>query len=207
MTLETLRRQLDVAGARLEALSAQRVAESARIEAREADVRALDVSLYAIRSLREASTERVQQRLTDLTTEALRVVFNDEGVALAVKTVERRGVIEADLVLANGDLVTDPLEGNGGGVIAVISAVLRLVMLTMLRRRGVAQLLILDEPLAALSAGYRAGMAGVLESLAAALGVQTIVVTHSEAEMRGSVFRVSWADREARHAKVEREDG
>ncbi len=169
-------------------------------------MRATDVALFCVRSLREAATERVQQRLTDLTTEALRVVFDDPSVALTVKTLERRGVIEADLVLTHGDLSVDPLEGSGGGVVAVVSAVLRLVMLAMMRRRGIAQLLVLDEPFAALSQGFRAGMAEALEEVAASLGVQVLVVSHHDEDVRGTVYRVSWQDREAKHAKVERED-
>ena len=204
--LTTLRRQLDLSAARHTALVEQRASTVERLAQREADVRAVDVGLYAVRALREASTERVQQRLTDLTTEALRVVFDDPTVALTVNTLERRGVIEADLVLTRGELATDPLEGNGGGLVATVAAVLRLVMVTMLRRRGLAQLLILDEPLAALSVGYRAAMAETLESIAASLGVQVIVVTHSEQEMRGTVYRAQWKDREAKHAEIVRED-
>lgn len=205
-TLPTLRRRLDLAAARHTALTEAHAVAAARIEQREQDVRATDVALYAVRALREASTERVQQRLTDLTTEALRVVFDDPSVALTVKTLERRGVIEADLVLTHGELSVDPLEGSGGGVVAVVSAVLRLVMTKMLARQGLAQILILDEPLAALSVGYRAAMAETLAEVAASLGIQVIISTHSEQEMRGTVFRVSWQDREAKHAKVERED-
>ena len=204
--LPTLRRRLDLAGARAEALAEQLAARSAALLALAERIGSEDVALFAVRALREAATERVQQRLADLTTEGLRVVFDDPHLALEVRLVERRGVIEADIVLVRGDIETDPLEGNGGGMVADVAAMLRLVMVRMMSRRGIAPLLILDEPFAALSQAHRAAMADTLEAVAASLGIQVIVVTHSDEEMRGAVYRVAWQDRAAVLAHVVRED-
>jgi len=200
--LMTLRRRLDLAGARRTALTDQRADNARRIDDRQRDVLAADVALFAVRSLRDAAAERVQQRLTNLVTEGLRVVFADPSVALTVNTLERRGVIEADLVLTSGDLATDPLDGNGGGLVAVVATVLRLVMVRMLTRRGIAPLLILDEPLAALSEGHRPAMADTLQEVAASLGIQVIIVSHESEFARGRIYQVRWADRADRRAEV-----
>lgn len=179
------------------ALSAAQAAEGA--------VKALDVGLGALHAVRDATTARVQGTLAELCSEGLRIVFDDPSVRLEVRSVERRGVIEADLVLVRGELETDPLSGNGGGLVADAAAMLRLVLVKLLSQRGLAPLLVLDEPFAALSADRRDAMADTLENVAAQLGIQVIVVTHSDAIARGRVYRVQWADRDAVLAEVVRE--
>lgn len=197
-----------VTTARLQRDLLARTAVEARRRAQEAAqrVQASDVALHAVRAVRDLTTARVQQRITELTTEALRVVFDDPDVRLEVRSVERRGVVECDLVLVHGGLATDPLEGNGGGLVADVSAMLRLVMVRMLTRRGLAPLLVLDEPFAALSQGHRAAMADTLDTVAASLGIQVITSTHADEFARGGVYRVAWDDREAKRARVVREE-
>ena len=194
--------------ARLQVALLERQAAQARERATQAAqrVQASDVALHAIRAVRDLTTARVQQRLTELTTEALRVVFDDPDVRLELRSVERRGVVEVDLVLVHGGLATDPLEGNGGGLVADVSAMLRLVMVRMLTRRGLAPLLVLDEPFAALSQGHRGAMAYTLATVAASLGIQVFTSTHADEFARGGVYRVSWEDRDAKRARVVREE-
>ena len=170
-------------------------------------VEAADVALSALHAVRDVTTARVQQTVADLCTEGLRIVFDDPAVRLEVRAVERRGVVEADLVLVRGGIETDPLEGNGGGLVANAAAMMRLVMVRLLAPRGLAPVLVLDEPFAALSAGHREAMAQTLEDVAAALGIQVITITHADAFARGMVYRVRWADRDAVRAVVEATDG
>ena len=206
VALTALRRRLDRATAHRDVLSSAVVQRRAHLAERQQRVEADDVALHAVRALREAATERVQQRIADLTTEGLRVVFDDPQVALEVRMVERRGVVEADLVLVRGGIETDPLEGNGGGLVADVAAMLRLVMVRMMTRRGIAPLLVLDEPFAALSAGHRAAMADTLEQVAASLGIQVLTVTHADEFARGNVYRVEWDSRADVRARVVAED-
>lgn len=200
--LEVLRRTVLRAEAQRDTLVTQAAQARATADHHARRERECDVALFAVRAAREATQERLQQRITELTTEGLRVVFDDPEVRLEIRTVERRGVIEADLVLVRGTLATDPLESNGGGLVADVAAVLRLVVVRMLQRRGVAPLLVLDEPFAALSAGHRAAMADTLEAVAASLGIQVLTVTHADEFARGTVYRVEWESREAIRARV-----
>lgn len=204
--LATLRRQLDRADAIVDTERVRLAQAQALVVAQAQAVEAADVALHAVRSVRDLATARVQQRLTDLATEALRVVFDDPSLSLVVRSVERRGVAEADIVLRRGGLETDPLDGNGGGMVADISAMLRLIMVRMLTRRGLAPLLLLDEPFAALSAGHREAMADTLEAVGESLGIQIVTVTHAPEMVRGVVYRVQWVDREAIEATLVRED-
>lgn len=198
--LTTLRRRIDRATTVVELETARLEAATTLASELAERVMASDVALHAIRSVQELSTARVQQRLTELATEALRVVFDDPDVSLVVRTQERRGVAEADLLLRRGDLETDPLLSNGGGLVNELSAVLRLIMVRMLVGQGLAQIILLDEPFSALSKGHRPAMAETLEALAAALGIQVFVVTHSEVESRGRVYEMRWVDRERQEA-------
>lgn len=184
---------------------AQRAALAGAINATESDVRAADVALALVHTVRDAETVRVQGRLAALCTEALRTVFDDPTLSLEIAMVERRGVIEADILLTRGELITDPLEGNGGGLVADLAALLRLIMTRLLQSRGVAGLLVLDEPFAALSEGHREAMAATLEEIAATLGMQVLVITHADEFARGAVYRVQWHDRDALEAEVVRD--
>lgn len=182
----------------------------ARADAYEADaarlaqqVRAHDVALAAVHAVRDATTARVQSTISDLCSEGLRLVFNDPALRLEARSVERRGVIETDLVLVRGGLETSPLDSNGGGLVAAAAAMLRLVMVRLMSARGLAPLLILDEPLAALSSDRRQAMAQTLYEVSGALGVQVIIVTHeSELSALGQTYRVEWEDRDSVLARV-----
>ncbi len=180
--------------------AAQSVAEAAVLRAqRDADaaetrVRACDVGLAALHAVRDVTTARVQQTIAELCSEGLRIVFDDPDVRLEVRPVARRGVVEMDLVLVRGDLETDPLTGNGGGLVADAAAMLRLIMVKLLSQRGLLPLLVLDEPFAALSSGHRDAMADTLYDVAASMGIQVIMVTHADQFARGTVYEVMPGD-------------
>ncbi len=163
----------------------------------EARVRACDVGLAALHAVRDVTTARVQQTIAELCSEGLRIVFNDPDVRLEVRPVARRGVVEMDLVLVRGELETDPLTGNGGGLVADAAAMLRLIMVKLLSQRGLLPLLVLDEPFAALSGGHRDAMAETLFDVAAAMGIQVVMVTHADQFARGTVYEVVQGDGEA----------
>lgn len=204
--LDAVRQRLVEARARRMALTEQRDTAAEAAAAAEAEVRAADVATAQLHAVQDITSARVQQTIADLCSEGLRIVFDDPTVRLDVRTVERRGVLEVDLVLVRGAVETDPLEGNGGGLVADAAAMLRMVLVRLLAQRGLAPLLVLDEPFAALSQGNRAAMAETLEQVADSLGIQVLVITHSDEFARGHVYRVRWGDRAALRAVVERDD-
>lgn len=204
--LDAVRQRLVEARARRTALTEQRDTAAEAAAAAEAEVRAADVATAQLHAVQDITSARVQQTIADLCSEGLRIVFDDPTVRLDVRTVERRGVLEVDLVLVRGAVETDPLEGNGGGLVADAAAMLRMVLVRLLSQRGLAPLLVLDEPFAALSQGNRAAMAETLEQVADSLGIQVLTVTHADEFARGHVYRVRWGDRAALRAVVERDD-
>ena len=165
-------------------------------------VMAGDTALALLHTVRDETTARMQGTVAELCTDGLRVVFGDPELRLDIRSVERRGVVEADLVLVRGGLETSPLDGNGGGLVADAAAMMRLVLVRLLSLRGIMPLLVMDEPFAALSEDRREAMAATLYQIAAALGIQVVTVTHSDAFALGNVYRVEWADRERSRARV-----
>lgn len=190
--------------AALECAHAERNYHAAEERAASAERRVLvaDTALAMIHQVRDAETARAQETIANLCSEALRVVFEDPSLRIEARSVERRGVVETDLVLVRGGLETDPLQGNGGGLVAVAAAMLRLILVRLMVARGLAPLLVLDEPLAALSAGHRARMADTLRRVAADLGVQVLMVSHAQEDVMGTVYEVRWASRDDVLAEV-----
>tara|TARA_R110000824_G_scaffold68237_8_gene176654 strand:- start:9597 stop:10235 length:639 start_codon:yes stop_codon:yes gene_type:complete len=196
--------QAGVRMATVERDAIQRTHEMAATRADAADtaVRAGDVALSVLHAVGDVTSARVQQTIAELCSEGLRLVFDDPSIRLEVRPVERRGVIEADLVLVRGKVETDPLSGNGGGLIADAAAMLRLVLVRLMASRGLAPLLVLDEPFAALSKGHREAMATTLHEVAASMDIQVITVTHADEFALGTVYQLTWADRDALLAEV-----
>lgn len=200
--LQSLQHRYHSLKGRVDLLQEQLVDASTALDAAQFEVEACDTALALLHTVRDTTTARMQGTVAELVTDGLRVVFGDPELRLEVRSVERRGVVEADLILVRGGLETSPLEGNGGGMVASAAAIMRLVLVRLLSLRGIMPLLVLDEPFAALSADRREGQAEILEQVAAALGIQTLLVTHSDVEARGTVYEVRWRNREKLLAEV-----
>ena len=166
------------------------------------EVMAADTALALLHTVRDETTARMQGTVAELCTDGLRIVFGDPELRLEIRSVERRGVVEADLVLVRDGLETSPLEGNGGGLVADAAAMMRLVLVRLLSLRGIMPLLVMDEPFAALSEDRREAMAETLFQVARELGIQVLTVTHADEFALGSVYRVEWADRSRVRAAV-----
>lgn len=202
--LATLQRQFHALKGRRDLLNEQLLGAELTLGIAALEVQACDTALAQLHTVRDTTTARMQGTVAELCTDGLRVVFNDPDLRLEVRSVERRGVVEADLILIRNGLETMPLEGNGGGLVADAAAMMRLVLVRLLSLRGIMPLLVMDEPFAALSEDRREAMAEVLEQIARELGIQVLITTHADEFAIGSVYRVRWADHERRRAEVVR---
>lgn len=87
----------------------------------------------------------LSQKLGDVITEGLAVVFPESTYKFAIEFVERRGVIEADLFLEDtNNNRYHPLDAVGGGVVDFISLLLRIIFIVLSQYKNV---LVADEPL------------------------------------------------------------
>ncbi len=73
----------------------------------------------------------------------------------------------------------DIINAHGGGLVALAGLIMRIVVVRLMRKTQ-AQVLVLDEPLAMLSAAYREAAAKLLSDLSQELGIQIIMVTHHQ---------------------------
>lgn len=137
----------------------------------------------------EQQTE-LQQAVESLCTRGLQAVFQKPlEFKMHFKVLRGQPECSFSVISRVGD---EPVEMDipnsfGGGLAVVCAVLLRVVVLKYLVEQGkVAPLLVLDEPLAALSPDYSAGeaeslrshMAEFLGSVSRELGVQILMVTH-----------------------------
>jgi hypothetical protein len=125
-----------------------------------------------------------QQAIETLVTRGLQVIFGEElsfhlvpGVRAKTPVVD---FIVRTQIADDPPVDTDVMDARGGGLVAVVGFLLRLVVL-LLSRADRDQPLILDETFAHLSAEYEGRLAEFLRELVDKTGVQIIMVTHSDA--------------------------
>lgn len=122
-------------------------------------------------------------------TRCLQAVFGDDAPEFRILFEKKRGRTEARLVFVQGDHEVDPESGQSGGVLEVAAFALRLsaLLLAVPKRR---RLLVVDEPFRCLSKQYRPAVRDLLGKLSEELGVQIIMVTHSEEFVTGKVVEL-----------------
>lgn len=121
--------------------------------------------------------EQLQYHISDITTLALESIF-DEPYELIAEFIERRNKTECDLSFVKDTTKIDPLSASGGGAVDVAAFALRVASWTMQHPRS-RNVLILDEPFRYLSSGLLPRASELLKELSTKLGLQIIMVTHS----------------------------
>lgn len=129
-----------------------------------------------IRDAAQIVQQRAHARIAETVGRCLSAVF-EEPYKFNIAFEQKRGRTEASLTFERDGYVVDPLSQAGGGVVDVSSFALRLASL-MASRPARRRLLVLDEPFKHLSPEFRHAVRFLLESLAAELDVQMIIVTH-----------------------------
>ena len=148
----------------------------------------------AIQIVAQQTQEELTYRLDELVTLAMAAVF-DDPYALEVEFVQRRGRTEADIWFVRDGKRVDPMAASGGGAVDVASFALRVALWSLAQPRT-RNTLILDEPLRFLSRGYLPKASAMLKEISEKLGIQVIMVTHSDdlTECSDKVFEVSLRD-------------
>jgi DNA repair exonuclease SbcCD ATPase subunit len=206
VSLDTIRQQLAMARrsvdretgeARALALRGKAV-QSELAEAKELK-ETLAQAVGVLTGIGEARQEEAQRRIESLVTYGLRTVFEDELSFHLVQTVSRNAA-NVDFVvrttLADGEQIDTPvMDARGGGLVAVVGFMLRLVIMLLAPDRQ-SPILFLDEPFAHLSAEYEPRMASFLRELVDKTDIQIVHITHSDAYTDDAdlVYRFSLKD-------------
>ena len=124
----------------------------------------------------EDSLEQNINSMADLATAALRHIITDQNLTFKIHQDQKLNRLQMRFVLDDNGIEGDPLESFGGGAAVIISLVLRVAVMA---RMNMANLLLLDESMAALAQKYAPSAAEFMRQLAEETGVNILMVTHN----------------------------
>ena len=136
---------------------------------------------------------KIKDEIELLVTHGLRSVFEDSSIEFKVDFVSRRNQIEADFYLewveAEKRIKGNILDTYGGGIVDIISIILRLVVLELANVPGP---LFLDEPGKMISEQFISNFGKFLIELSKTFKRQIILITHNSvlAEYANKMFEV-----------------
>ena len=128
---------------------------------------------------------KVSERFSDFVTEALQYVFGP-NLSFKAEIKISRGLPAVKFYLNVNGLDVDPLDAQGGGVVDVLSLLLRIVSLEFKCKESP---LLLDEPFKHLSSDYVPKAVNFLEQYSKQNGRQIVLVSHKDVRS-GKVFRL-----------------
>lgn len=187
MTLAAIRRELDgqwrrleMDRGRLEQIEDDLTRLRALLEEYRVTVEELTEALQVFQTLEGAWHRQLEERISSLISRGLSLVF-EEPLKLVLETKTRGELSAMDFKLVQTvdgvELVTDIVGSKGGGVVAVVSFLLRLFVL-LLSKPPLRHVLLLDESFAHVSKEYVPNLARLLRQLVNETGVQIILVSH-----------------------------
>lgn len=109
-------------------------------------------------------------------TEGLQTIFHDQDLELDVNVTQRRKKVYVEFETVEGERKGPALESFGGGVAAVESLLLRILVIL---KTGLSRTLILDESLASLSEEYIETMSSFLREMCSELDMNILLITHN----------------------------
>lgn len=117
------------------------------------------------------------QRIESLVTGGLQAVFTDLDFVFSIDIVKRRHNSAIQFSLQNAGINYPLMRGTGGGVLAVIGVLLRIITIILLDMKRV---LFLDETLVHVSEKYVDNVSALLKKLCSDLGFHIVLVTHQK---------------------------
>lgn len=180
--LKTLRPKVDALSLEAEGLRSklilleeQRVTSVERAQEAEADGQLVLQARLLLETFSEEAQEALRARVEGLVSRGLQVIFgSDYGFRVEVGQSRGQAAMLFRIISADGE--RDPLQSHGGGIVNVVSFVLRVVVAAL--TPGLSRCLILDEPFAQLSNEYLEPMAEFLRELVDVTDLQLLIVSH-----------------------------
>lgn len=166
-----------------DALDAQIAENDARIRELENEEELLDLVATLLRRLIDAEVTDGVKAVERLQTEGLREIFHDQGLSVRAEVEESRGKVSVTLLTGrerkDGTTVWGVADQSFGGSILTVQSIL--MRITVIYRRDMRHLLLLDETLVAVANKYVDRAARFLSSLCRRLGLDVLLITHDEA--------------------------
>ena len=147
----------------------------------ESELQSLVADLF--RTLIDQEITQGVKAVEKLQSEGLQAVFPDQDMSVRADIDIQRGKVSVELVTVQrhpGGMVVEGLSNDafGGSVSTVQSVLLRL---TVILRRGMRPLVVMDETLPAFDGNYVSNMGDFLAALCSRLGFDILLVTHNPA--------------------------
>lgn len=140
-----------------------------------------------LQALAQSIQQHAHKQIAQIVSKCLGTVF--EGMyELKIEFVRLRGRTEAVLMYTKNGHEVNPLL-TSGGVLDVSALALRIANL-VLSDPAPRLLLVLDEPFTGVSAANLPKVCAVIEALSHELGIQFLIVTHSEQLQIGKVIQL-----------------
>jgi DNA repair exonuclease SbcCD ATPase subunit len=124
----------------------------------------------------EDSMKRNVDSMAELATTGLRHIIHDQNLKFDIKQESKYNRLAMKFVLENDGVEGDPIQSYGGGAAVIISFILRVAVMS---RMKMANLLILDESLLAISQSYVPAAAAFIRQLSEETGINILLVTHN----------------------------
>lgn len=178
-SIEQRLQDLEVRLRSLEALKEERTSEVERLEVELKRLRTEVDLLFQVEVVLQNVSARVLGKSTSmvdkLVTAGLKHVFPDQNLELKTLVDRYRGKTSIKFSLFEDGKSAPLLDGYGGGVIAIIGVLLRVVTIILLNQR---RFLLLDESLSHVSEQYIPTASSLLRKLTRELGFTILLVTH-----------------------------
>lgn len=188
--IRKLRIQLERLKGKKEQLEQSLEAAKETLKETKQEIRKHEQALAVVKEVGLKTQQSLQYHIADTVSMAFDSVF-DDPYEMIVEFVQRRGKTECDLMFKRGNQIVDPLSASGGGAVDVASFALRVASWSM-QQPKTRNVLLLDEPFKNLSEGLLPKASEMLKQVSDKLGLQIIMITHSDAliESADKVFQV-----------------
>lgn len=156
----------------------------------------LEKVMGVVKTIEESWTKNFEQRIAGLITNGLQQVFEEDmEFSIEEKVQGEITVLDFKLTQRRPDgsvLITDIMGAKGGGVVSIVSFLLRVIVILSIRP-AINPVLFMDESFAHLSKDYVPRAAELLAELVRETGIQIIMITHEPefARVADKVYSVS----------------
>ena len=157
-----------------------------RKEFLEEEIRKAEVDLNDYNKIKEVFIEvmakqrdYLKEKIERLVTFGLQDIFQNE-MKFKIEFSVKRNKLWAEFYIEK-DGFKEKLQNQGGGIINVVSFLLRVLFIKLLKLEPI---LVLDEAFSMISVEYRQRMVDFVKKIGDELGIQLIIVTHLE-EFKG----------------------
>lgn len=140
------------------------------------DTERLTMASKALQTIIDGTSSSNLKRVVEIVNMALDSVFPNQGIVFDITSSVKRGVPVYELKLSQGG-VEGSLNSFGGGVLSVVSVVLKIMLNVMSRRSPI---VCLDETLSGLSEEYIEPMSALLRDICNRFRIYLILVTHQK---------------------------